>query len=92
MNRNTPRKKKGQGQGPRRIDGEILDVKAFAGHYGPTEGQVRSHVERGLLPCRRWGGRIIFLRTEVDDFPRRLEGVSVDEAIHNIEVRRQKDS
>jgi hypothetical protein len=54
---------------------------------GTSEGKIRSAVARGLLPYRRWGGRIVFLTAEVEDFLGRLPGVSVDDAVANVQAR-----
>ncbi len=59
--RRPPRKRKGQGSGPRRLNGVVLDVPAAAELLGATEKVVRARAARGLLPWRRWGGRILFL-------------------------------
>ena len=87
MNRKPPRKKKGQGKGRREIDGAILDIKGTAAFLGCTEETVRARIERQLLPHRRWGGRVICVRADLEEFLRQLEGVSVDEAVANLKTR-----
>lgn len=90
MNRRTPpTKQPGQAQTPRRFDGEVMDVHACARDYFKgSEATVWSRKRRGLLPYRKYGGRIIFLRSELEQFFAQLPGVSVDEAIENIEARK----
>jgi hypothetical protein len=83
-----PRKRAGQAQGRRALNGVTKDGAALAAMLGTSEGKIRSAVARGLLPYRRWGGRIIFLAAEVEEFLGRLPGVSVDDAVANIAGRR----
>ena len=61
----------------------MLDVRGVAELLGTTADMIRSRVSRGLLPYRRWGGRIIFVRSEVEAFLRQLPGCSFDEALRN---------
>jgi hypothetical protein len=84
VKKRPPVKKAGVPTGRRRFDGEVLDVTGVTGLLGGTDKMVRSRVSRGLIPHRRWGGRVIFLRSEVLAFLARLEGVTPDEALVNI--------
>ena len=61
----------------------MLDMLTAAQFAGWTENAMRARVERGRVPYRRDGGRIIFLRDELEDFLRGLEGVDVKEALAN---------
>ena len=90
MRKPPPHKQPGQAKGPRTINGpEIMDVHACARDYFKgSEATVWSRKRRGLLPYRKYGGRIIFLRSELEQFFAQLPGVSVDEAIENIEARK----
>jgi hypothetical protein len=47
----------------------------------------RAKVARGLLPYRRLGSRIVFVRASISDYLNRLPGVSVDEALENLKAR-----
>lgn len=85
--RRPPRKRKGQGSGPRRLNGAVLDVAAAAELLGATEKAVRARAARGLLPWRRWGGRILFLREEMLGFVVALPGVTLQQALENIRAR-----
>ena len=91
MKPNPPRKQRGQARGGRQIAGTALDIKATAAYLGCTEHTVRARIERRLLPFHRWGGRVICVRSELDEFLRRLEGISVDEAVRNLTVRRGQE-
>ena len=82
-----PRKRAGQGVGPRRFDGELLDVRGVAAMLGTTEKLVRSRVERRLIPFRRLGGRVVFLRDELTEYQQRLPGCGLEEALENLEQR-----
>ena len=83
-----PHKKNGQAQTPRRFDGEVMDVHSTAqDFFGGSEATVWSRKRRGMIPFRKYGGRVVFLRSELEQFFAQLPGVSVDEAIENIEAR-----
>jgi len=82
-----PTKRAGQASGRRRLDGEILDVTTTAALIGVSEKCIRARVARRLIPHRRWGSRVVFLRAELLDFMRQLAGVSVDEALSNVAQR-----
>ncbi len=71
----------------RSFDGEVLDVSSVAATYfGGSRRTVENQVARKLIPFKRLGGRIIFLKTELNEFFSRLDGVSVEDAIrHNQE-------
>jgi hypothetical protein len=92
MKPRPPRKQNGQALGPRRLDGLIADVATIARELGDSEKGIRAKVARGLLPHRRLGGRVIFVRAELEGFLRRLPGVSADEALANIAHRREARS
>ena len=83
-----PKKQAGQGVGPRRLNGTMKDVSTMATLLGTSEGKVRSAVARGLLPYRRWGGRVVFLEDDVHDFLAKLPGITAEEALANIVRRR----
>jgi hypothetical protein len=85
--RQTPRKQPGQGRGPRRLDGLALGVREAAALVGDTEKGIRGKASRHLIPFRRLGGRIIFLRSELETWLHSLEGCSLDEARTNQEAR-----
>ena len=68
MKRYPPKKKKGQGTGPRTINGIIKDLPSLSTLLGTSEKKVRSMVARQMLPYRKWGGRLIFLEQEIKEF------------------------
>jgi hypothetical protein len=65
------------------LPGEILDVSAAAAFLGISEKGLRARVARRMIPFKRWGGRVCFLRGELLDFLRSLDGCRVDEALQN---------
>ena len=83
-----PRRKPGQGCGFRRIAGEALDVRGAATLLGYTEKALRSRVDRRLIPFRRDGRRIVFLRAELLEWLDTLPGCTAAEALQNLEARR----
>ncbi len=86
--KDPPKKQPGTCKGPRRIDGSIFDVSTCALRLGISEKTVRSKVRRGLLPFRKYSGRIIFLEREIQECLAGLPGVTVAEALRNLAARR----
>ena len=78
-----PKKRAGQARSQRRISGEIMDVRAVAEWLGVTEDTVRARTARGLIPSRKWRGRIIFIRSEVMGFLIGLPGIDAKQALEN---------
>ena len=68
--------------------GIVLDVHAVARDvFRDSEKAVRKRVERRSIPFRHDGGRIVFLREELQEFFRKLPGCSIDEALGNVAAR-----
>lgn len=86
--RQPPRKRASQAQRRRTYDGAIMDVATLAAFFGSTPKAVRAGVARGLLPHRRLGGRVVFIRTEIEQFIHDLPGVSREQALENLKARR----
>jgi hypothetical protein len=84
----APPKRTGQGIGPRNINGALLDVRHAALFLGFTEKTLRARVARRLIPFRRFGNRITFVKSELDAFLRSLDGCTLDEALANEQTRR----
>ena len=72
--------------GPRRIDGAMMDIGRGAAFLGLPPKAARARIERGTLPYRRLGGRIVFLRRELERFLESLDGVTLDEALSNLRI------
>lgn len=78
----VPKKQKGQGCGPRRINGAMLDVAGAADFIGVTPNGIRARVARHRIPYRRDHGRIVFLKAELEVFMQALPvGCSVEDAL-----------
>jgi hypothetical protein len=88
LTRIPPRKQPGQGKGPRRIDGAALDIRGGSALCGWSEKQSRGMVARGLMPHRRLGQRIIFIKSELEAWLSALKGITLDEALENLKARR----
>ena len=86
--RRPPKKLLGQGLGARTINGAALDVRSAAAFVGDTEKGIRGKAARRLIPFRRLGGRIVFLRSELEMWLSGLDGCTLDEAKTNQEMRR----
>lgn len=69
------------------MNGLALDVRTGSAFIGTTEKQTRGLIERRLIPFRRLGGRIVFIRTELEAWLQTLAGCTLDEARENQEVR-----
>jgi hypothetical protein len=48
--RKTPKRKKGQGRGPSRLSGAVMDVTAAADFLGVSPKFVRARISSGQLP------------------------------------------
>ncbi|MBN1566230.1 MAG: helix-turn-helix domain-containing protein [Acidobacteria bacterium] len=66
---------------------EILTVRQVAELLGISEKAARCRVSQGLLPFRRWGGSLVFLRKEILAFLEALPGTSLKDATENAERR-----
>lgn len=85
--RPPPKKQKDVKTGPRRLNGAVLDVDTAATFLGDTPKGTRSKIARGLIPHRRLAGRIILVRSELEQWLGALPGVSASEAIANAKAR-----
>ncbi|MGH9462362.1 MAG: helix-turn-helix domain-containing protein [Vicinamibacteria bacterium] len=61
--------------GPRRINGQLLDLGGIAAYVGVTDKMARARIYRGEIPARKLGGRIVALRSELDAWMRNLPPV-----------------
>ena len=64
-------------------DDEVMNVRAVAAWLDRTPLSISRLAQRGRLPFRKWGRRMIFYRKEIEAFFQELEGRSVDEAVAN---------
>lgn len=64
-----------------------MDVKTTAEFLGTSEKAIRGMVTRHLIPFRRLGGRIVFLRTDLERWLQGLEGCTIEEARNNVRIR-----
>jgi len=55
--------------------------------FDSKEGFVRARAARGQLPHRKLGGRLVFLRAEIEAFLAALPGVTSAEALENVRAR-----
>lgn len=85
-------KRAGQAQRRRTYDGSLMDVATLATFFGSTPKAVRAGVARGLFPHRRLGGRVLFIRTEIEQFICDLPGVGLQQALENLKARRGDSS
>ena len=88
MRMSPPKKRIGQGAGPRRVDGALMDVRTGAAFIGCTVKTLRGYVSRRLILFRKLGGRVLLVREDIDRWARELDGCSVGEATENVRARR----
>jgi excisionase family DNA binding protein len=81
MPRIPPKRKLGQARGPRILNGAAMDVKTAASELGANEKFLRGKIERKEIPFRKWGGRIVILRADLERYLNNLPGVSTEEAL-----------
>ena len=55
---------------------QVLSIPDVARRLGRTEVATRRAIERGQIPARRWGRRIIILADELDAYLRALPRVA----------------
>jgi excisionase family DNA binding protein len=79
----------GRSTGPRHLNGALLDVRHAAQFLGVTEKTLRARVARRLVPFKRLGGRVVFIKSDLETFLSALDGCSIDEALQNIETRQE---
>jgi hypothetical protein len=85
--RTPPRKRPGQGRGPHTVNGFMLDIRTGSALCGWSEKQSRAMIGRGLMPHRRLGRRILFVRAELETWLQNLGGVTLEEATANQRTR-----
>src|SRR5262249_52481852 len=86
-----PTKLPGQQNGRRRIGGSAggLDVAGTSGgDFNGAEKSGYGKVARREIPFKRLGGRLIFLKAELDRYFEALDGCTVEEALANDRRRR----
>ena len=66
------------------INGALLDVPHGAAFLGVTPRALRARVARHQVPFRKMGGRVVFVRSELEKFIETLEGCTVAEALENV--------
>jgi len=62
-----------------------MDVNSSASFLGLSERALRARVARNQVPYRKLGGRIVFVKSELEAFMASLNGVSLDEALGNLQ-------
>ena len=69
------------------VAGAILYVSDAASYLGCSQKAIRAKVDRRLLPFRRLGGRVVFVRSELEAFITSLPGTTLAEAKQNLALR-----
>ena len=58
---------------------EIMDVPTCASCLRRSPGAVRMLVLRRAIPFRKPGGRLMFIRSEIEDWIKNAPGLTLDE-------------
>jgi predicted DNA-binding transcriptional regulator AlpA len=66
-------------QGPPNGAGALLDIRNAAVLLGLTEKGLRRQVERGRVPHRRLGRKLVFIQRELELWVADLPGVTLDQ-------------
>lgn len=86
--RPIPKRFLGKPTGPiQQAVGRVLDVSGAALFFNKDERWVRRRIDRKLIPCRKFAGRWIFLRSELEALIDGLQGTSLAEAKKNLDLR-----
>jgi excisionase family DNA binding protein len=67
-----------------RQDPAVLDMKAASTYLSTTRHSLYDLVQRGGIPCRRIGRKIVFVQAELDAWLQQLPGITVAQAIASI--------
>ncbi len=62
---------------------EYLNTKENADFIGRTPGAIRNLVLRRAIPFRKVGGRLVFLRSEIEAWINMAPGVTVEDLKKN---------
>jgi len=60
-------------------DQEYLTTDQLSRYIHKTQGAVRNLVLRRAIPYRKPGGRLLFIRREIDEWVQMSEGITIDE-------------
>ena len=72
----------------RTFNGLLLGVSEGSALLGNLERSLRRFVARGIVPYRKLGSRIVFRRSELEQWIENLPGVSLKDAELNRKARR----
>jgi excisionase family DNA binding protein len=72
----------------RLVNGALLDVRHAAQFLGVTEKTLRARVARRVVPFKRLGGRVVFVKADLEAFLSSLDGCTTHEALDNMRARR----
>jgi hypothetical protein len=80
MSTKTYKRRPGDGKGiPRTMSGAILDIGGLSADYGWSPRAIRGRVARRQIPFRKLGGRVVFIRAEIEKFFENLPGCKLDD-------------
>jgi excisionase family DNA binding protein len=71
----------------RTSSGQLLYVADVASLLNCSQKSIRARVARHLLPHRRLGARVVFVRSELEQFIEMLPGTTLAEARQNLALR-----
>jgi excisionase family DNA binding protein len=71
----------------RTVNGLLLGVREAAALIGNSERSLRALIAQGVVPARRFAGRIVFRRAELEKWIENLPGLSLKDAELNRKAR-----
>ena len=65
----------------KRINGALMDVDTGAAFLGISPRALRARIARHQIPFRKFHGRVVLIRSELEEFVDQLDGCSLEEAL-----------
>jgi excisionase family DNA binding protein len=66
-------------QGHKPLDDQYLNIDQLSAYIKRSKGAIRNLILRRKIPFRKPGGRLIFLRSEIDQWIQMAPGQSLNE-------------
>lgn len=66
----------------KRYDGILMDVDTAAAFLGVSSRALRARIARRQVPFRKFHGRVVLVRSELERFIDGLDGCTLEDALH----------
>ena len=67
----------------RTFNGALLGVRETAAFLGCSERALWRQIANGKMPARKFGGHVVFRRTELEQYLKDLPGLTLEQAKQN---------